>query len=129
MHPSNFNEAQATAETIRAQIGPGVLMSLGAHKLGHYHNDHQHQLVFAARVLPFNAAGKRLETPRIMRIIVTLTARDDYEIAVDYSRKGQVVRHFHQTGVYAEQLPHVLLGVDSDHELIDAHLGHLNRAI
>lgn len=57
-----------TADVIRQQITPGVLMSLGAHKLGHYTDDHdQHALVFIARVLPFNASGERAHRPRIMR--------------------------------------------------------------
>ena len=62
-----------------------------------------------------------------MRVMVTLTARDDYDIAVDYRRGQQTVRHFHETGIYADQLPTVMLSVDSDYDLIDAHIGHENR--
>lgn len=121
-------EAQAITQTIVTQIGNGVLMSLGAHKLGHYTTPEDlDSLVFVARVLPFNAAGQRLSTPRLMRVMVTLTARDDYDIAVDYRRGQQTVRHFHETGIYAAQLPAVMLSVDSDDELIDAHIGHENR--
>lgn len=122
-------EAQAIAQTITQQIGNGVLMSLGAHKLGHYTTaEGLHSLVFVARVLPFNPAGKRLTSPRIMRVMVTLNAADTYDIAVDYRRGQQTVRHFHETGIYADQLPHVLLGVDSDSDLHEASTGHINHA-
>lgn len=117
-----------TANIIRQQITPGVLMSLGAHKLGSYTNAHeQHALVFMARVLPFNLNGDRSQRPRNMRVIVTLKGCDTYDVAVDYRRARKIVRHFNATGIYADQLPGVLLTVDSDDDLQHASFGHENR--
>lgn len=123
-----MSTATETANIIRQQITPGVLMSLGAHNLGHYTDEReQNALVFMARVLPFNVNGTRLRTPRIMRVIVTLNGADTYDIAVDYRRGKQIVRHFAANGIYNDQLPHVLLAVDSDDDLQYAHIGHENR--
>lgn len=123
-----MSTATQTADIIRQQITPGVLMSLGAHNLGHYTDDQeQHSLAFMARVLPFNVNGTRLRTPRIMRVIVTLNGADTYDIAVDYRRGKQIVSHFAANGIYNDQLPHVLLAVDSDDDLQHAHIGHENR--
>lgn len=120
-----MNTAAATADVIRQQITPGVMMSVGAHKLGHYTDAHdQHALVFAARVLPFNTHGERSERPRIMRVIITHTADDTYDIAVEYRRGQKTVRHFEAAGVYADQLPATLLAVDSDDDLQHASIGH-----
>lgn len=120
--------AKETANVIRQQITLGVLMSLGAHKLGSYIDAHeQHALVFMARVLPFNINGDRSERPRNMRVIITLNGSDTYDIAVDYRRAGKIVRHFNATGIYADQLSGVLLTVDSDDDLQYASIGHENR--
>lgn len=123
-----MSTATETADIIRQQITPGVLMRLGAHNLGHYTDDReQHALVFVARVLPFNVNGDRSERPRIMRVIATLNGADTYDITVDYRRGKQIVRHFAANGIYNDQLPHVLLAVDSDDDLQGAHIGHENR--
>lgn len=123
-----MNTAAATADVIRQQITPGVMMSLGAHKLGHYTDDRdQHALVFAARVLPFNTHGARSQRPRIMTVIITHTVDDTYDIAVEYRRGQKTVRHFEAAGVYADQLPATLLAVDSDDDLQHASMGHENR--
>lgn len=120
--------AAATADVIRQQATLGVLMSLGAHKLGHYTDDQdQHALVFAARVLPFNANGERAQRPRIMRVIITHTAEDTYTITINYRRGQKTVRHFEATGIYADQLAPTLLSVDSDTDLQHASTGHVNR--
>lgn len=119
--------ATETANIIRQQITPGVLMSLGAHKLGSYTDEHEHALVFMARVLPFTINGDRSQRPRNMRVIVTLNGPDTYDIAVDYRRARKIVRHFNATGIYADQLAGVLLTVDSDDDLQHASIGHENR--
>lgn len=117
-----------TAETIRQQITLGVLMSLGAHNLElHTDDSDQPALMFTARVLPFNVNGTRLQQPRNMRVLVTLTAADTYDISVDYHRGTTIVRHFAAAGVYADQLPPVLLSLDSDDDLQHAHIHHENR--
>ena len=119
-----------TASIIRQQITPGVLMSLGAHKLGHYTDEQgQQALVFLARVLPFNVNGQRAERPRLMRVMVTLNGADTYDIAVDYRRGHKTVRHFYAQGIYADQLPHTLLAVDSDSDLEEASIHHQNRVL
>lgn len=124
-----MNTAAATADVIRQQITSGVLMSLGAHKLGYYTDEHdQHALVFAARVLPFNANGERAQRPRMMRVIITHTVEDTYTITIDYRRGQKTVRHFEATGIYADQLAPTLLAVDSDSDLQHASTGHQHRA-
>lgn len=120
--------APATASIIRQQITPGVLMSLGAHKLGCYTDERgQDSFVFAARVLPFNPKGERLETPRIMRVMITLNVADLYDVRVQYKRRGQLVTHFEAINVYADNLPVTLLAVDSDGDLSESSTGHRNR--
>lgn len=55
------------AEVIRSQINPMVLMSLGASELvSSEANEGMPALAFWARILPFNAKGKRLSRPASM---------------------------------------------------------------
>lgn len=125
-----MNTATATVTIIRDQITPGVLMSLGAHKLGYYTDEQEREaLVFVARVLPFTLNGRRSERPRLMRVMVTLNGEDTYDIEVDYRRGHKTVRHFDAQGIYADQLPLVMLSIDSDNDLQEASIGHLNRVI
>ena len=121
----NREEAQYVAETIRRQITPGVLMSLGAHKFGYYtHENESHALVFLARVLPFKKDGERAAAPRNMRVIVTLNVADLYDIRVEYQRQGKTVTHYSANGIYCDQLAGVMLRIDSDFELDKSSEGH-----
>lgn len=118
-------EAQYVAQTIRRQITPGVLMSLGAHKLGSYtHENGTHALVFVARVLPFKKNGERAAAPRNMRVIVTLNVADLYDIRVEYQRQGKTVTHYRAGSVYADQLAGDMLRIDSDFDLDQSSHGH-----
>lgn len=124
-----MSTATETADIIRQQITPGVLMSLGAQNIGAApRNKHgECGLDFSARVLPFTVGGARSPRPRIMVVFVALTADDAYRIEVYYKRAGKLVCHFHAAGVYADQLPQVLLDLDSDTDLQDASVHHENR--
>ncbi len=119
------SEAQYVAKMIREQVTPLVLMSLGAHKLGTYtHENETHALVFMARVLPFKKNGDRSEAPRDMRVMITLSVADTYDIRVEYQRQGKTITHYCANGVYADQLAGVMLRIDSDFELENSSEGH-----
>lgn len=115
------------ANTIRKQITPGVLMSLGAHDIGSAHMAHQQggpmlpSLVFKALILPFNKNGERSERARKMYVIVSLTPADTYEITVTYNGNAQGpgrTDHYHATDVYAEDLSRVMLSLDYDGDTV-----------
>lgn len=104
--------AHQVAKTIQAQITQGVMWSLGAHKLG-YAAEGNPGLVFMARILPFNEAGKRLQSPRIMRVRVLLNGADLYDITVDYLSRGKIVTHYEARDIYADMLARTMLALDS----------------
>ena len=104
---------QQVAQTIRNQISVGVLMALGAHKLHYTTVDGDPALAFNVKVLPFNKQGKRLHTPRIMRLTIQLTAWDDYTITVSYDKQGETIVHDRFEVVYFDDLNRVLLSIDS----------------
>ena len=102
-------------EVIRSQINPMVLMSLGASELvSSEANEGRPALAFWARILPFNAKGKRLSRPAKMRVYIELTPADLYAITVVHSKAGEYGVHFEMEGVGAEDLNRVLLSLDSD---------------
>lgn len=118
-------EAQYVAATIRRQVTPLVMMSLGAHKLGSYtHQNGTHALVFLARVLSFKKNGDRSEAPRNMRVMITLSVADLYDIRVEYQRQGKTITHYSANGIYADSLAGVMLRIDSDFELENSSEGH-----
>lgn len=118
-------ESQYVADTIRRQITPMVLMSLGAHRLGSYtHENGTHALVFLARVLPFKKDGDRAAAPRNMRVMITLNVADLYDIRVEYQRQGKTVTHYRAGSVYADQLAGDMLRIDTDMELDKSSHGH-----
>ena len=104
-----------TADIIIRQVGQGVLMSLGAHKLGNVMNEGEIEgLTFKARILPFRKDGKRAAQPRIMQVIITHNALDYYDARVIYASGQQVVTHYETTNIDAEQLPRIMLALDFD---------------
>lgn len=103
------------AEVIRSQVNPMVLMSLGASEfVSTEANEGRPALAFWARILPFNAKGKRLSRPAKMRVCIELTPADLYDITVVHSKAGECGVHFEMEGVGAEDLNRVLLSLDSD---------------
>lgn len=130
MNASTQTPSREIANTIRRQITPGVLMSLGAHDIGSAHMAHQQggpmlpSLVFKALILPFNKNGERSERARKMYVIVSLTPADTYEITVTYNanvgngRGPDRTDHYHATDVYAEDLARVLLSLDYDGDTV-----------
>lgn len=114
MNTITRNEARAIGLTIRSQINPLVLMSLGAHELGFLSGDQTPGLLFKARILPFRKDGTRSHAPRIMIVRITLNPMDLYDINVSYGNRGEVVTHEEFEGIYAEDLNRVLLSLDSD---------------
>lgn len=103
------------AVEIKRQIGPGSLMSLGAHDFraaGPVVSGERGGLDFAVRVLPFRADGTRGTAPRIMRCRVTLTGADDYKVRVAYLNRHNIVTHYEGDGFYADQLPALMLALD-----------------
>src|SRR5215212_8706044 len=99
--------ADEVAATIRQQITPGVLMSLGAHELAWTVDRFGNPgLTFKARIIP-----NKQSRVRIMRVTVTLTAADTYDIEVGYlkSRTFEWVSHYETTNIYNDQLAPTLL--------------------
>ena len=130
MNASTQTPSREIASTIRHQITPGVLMSLGAHDIGAGRIAHEQggpmlpSLIFKALILPFNKNGERSERPRKMYVIVSLTPADTYEITVTYNanvgngRGTDRTDHYHATDVYAEDLARVLLSLDYDGDTV-----------
>ena len=107
----------SVSNIIIQQIGNGVLMSLGAHKLGSLLNDGTIEgLTFKARILPFNKSGARAVQPRIMQVMVTLNGLDYYDIRVIYARGQEIVTHYEAANIDAERLPRIMLALDFDGE-------------
>lgn len=118
------DEAREIAGAIRQQITGGVLMSLGAHNFafsdGSRTTTGDPGLLFIARILPFNKAGKRTGTPRLMSVQVTLNAADLYDIRVTYPQRGDRFRtqppvtHAEFDDVDCSSLARIMLSLDSD---------------
>lgn len=127
MSTSTQIDTREIANTIRHQITPGVLMSLGAHDIGAGRIAHEQggpmlpSLIFKALILPFNKNGERSERPRKMYVIVSLTPADTYKITVTYNGNAQGpgrTDHYHATDVYAEDLSRTLLALDYDGDTV-----------
>lgn len=124
MSTATSTETREIAATIRSQIGPSVLMSLGAHDLGCGTIAHQKgqrglpTMAFKARILPFTKTGKRGATPRNMHVVISLDSNDTYVVTVAYQNRGERVDHFHTADVYAEDLPRLLLALDYDGDTV-----------
>lgn len=100
-------------DTIRSQIGVGVLMSLGASDLmadrEHVQKPLYDTLVFRARILD------KSKRKRVMRVRVVLDPSDTYSIKVTYPQRGnptEEVVHYEVDDVYFDQLAEVLLRLD-----------------
>lgn len=119
-----MNTAADTAKVIRQQITMGALMSLGARDFSHGTRDGQTYLAFAATVLPFTKSGNRATAARAMTVTVTLTPADLYDITVTYPQRGDRYglktpeTHYTAEGIYADQLPRLLLALDYDGETV-----------
>lgn len=115
------------ADTIRKQIGPSVLMTLGASGLVSQrtamtvYDDFLPGLLFTARILPFNKPfGKRLSRPRLMAVGVFLNSSDLYNVRVVYDIKKDTERvvHYETDDVDAATLPRLLMALDYDGDTI-----------
>src|SRR5690625_2190318 len=97
-------------QTVYAQINKHIIMSLGMSDLSYFSAGTK----FDARMLPMtqNAPGTRA---RAMSVMVRLDASDTYTVQVSYF-KGRYIRvtHFEESGIYADQLNHLLLALDHD---------------
>lgn len=102
--------------TTKKQIGVRNLMAVGAHKFRH--DNGGNDLIFNAKILPFNLNGERGGKARTMQVAVRLTPQDTYDIEVTFVRKQggayQNVVHFETEGVYADQLGGLILALDWD---------------
>lgn len=111
------NIAAVVANIIKQQIPMGVLWSLGADpKMFHTVIEGRPGLLLQARILPFNADGRRSVRPVKMSVAVLLEPSDTYQIIAYYNRGGKVVDHARTSGVYADNLQHALLALDYDGE-------------
>lgn len=99
-------------DTIRRQIGVGVLMSLGASDLMadrvHVKPPLFDTLTFRARILDDK------HRKRVMRVRVVLDPSDTYSIMVTYPKRGSTeeVVHYEADDVYNDQLAELLLRLD-----------------
>lgn len=117
------HDAHTVSKTIFTQISRGVQMSLGMHNptVSSFAPDdpdtYAPGLGFLARVLPFRKDGRRGSSVRVMRVTVTLTAADLYDIDVRYAARRSVVGdtvHCQMKGIDAESLSRALLAIDYD---------------
>lgn len=114
-----MERARQVAQTIKQQITPGVLMSLGCHDAAPTVMDAGSPgLFFRARILAMKADGTRSAQARNMGVFVWLTGDDRYSIRVGYIARGRYVTHYEETGVYAEQLHRIMLALDYDGDTI-----------
>lgn len=97
-------------QTVYAQINKHVLMSLGMSDLSYFSDG----IKFDARILPMTQNGRGTRA-RVMSVMVRLDASDTYTVQVSYF-KGRYIRvtHFEESGIYADQLNHLLLALDYD---------------
>lgn len=109
------SEAHAIAQEIRRQIGPLVLMSLGASDFS-YSAAERGTLIFKARILPFKANGERSERAAVMMVRVVLTAADTYTVSVVYRTRGELRLHMQREGVYCDEISRLMLALDYDGE-------------
>lgn len=112
--------SEQIAQTIRAQIKPGALFSLGAHNFMMLSEDASFLggLQFTARIIPFtkHTLGPRGVKPRLMNVRVLLTAEDLYDIRVEYHDRGNHYTHYSAERVDFTQLESIILALDYDGE-------------
>ena len=107
--------AATVAAEIKRQIGLGALMAVGAHQFRHtLMEGGSPALAFRARILPMRKDGTRASAPRIMHVLIWLTAADDYGIRVAYVNRHRLVKHYEASGIYADRLERVILSLDWD---------------
>ncbi len=107
------------AQTIKGQVGTGVLMSLGASSLRATEFYGMAGLSFTARILPFRADGQRGTAVRKMGVRVTLNSSDRYDVLVAYVGRGGARKvHYEADDVDAEMLPRLMLALDFDGESV-----------
>lgn len=104
------------ATTIKSQIGVGSLMSVGASGFIAQSDDSATPgLGFTARLHPYTKTGNRSTAARKMTVWVNLTADDLYRVRVRYGKYSEHT-HFETDGIYADQLPRLILSLDSGTE-------------
>ena len=97
-------------QTVYAQINKHVLMSLGMSDLTYFSDG----IKFNARILPMTQSGRGARA-RVMSVMVRLDASDTYTVRVSYFKGRYIqVTHFEESGIYADQLNHLLLALDHD---------------
>ena len=106
-------DALQIANTIRQQIDTRVLWAIGAHEFG-FIRDQRGGLTFKTRILPMRKDGTRGTRPRIMRMTITLTGDDLYDIEVGYLSQSRWVTHYRESGLYWDALTPTILALDSD---------------
>lgn len=104
------------ARTITHQATIGALMTLGATDLFAMTatDTRAGGAMWNVRIIPMRKDGTRGTRPRVMKLRIELTHRDDYNITVDYINRGKPVTHYTAEGVYCDQLAKILLALDWD---------------
>lgn len=119
MSDISADETQSVAATIRSQIEAGVLMSLGFSDPAHGTIEGMPAFIFHARILPFTKSGDRSTRPAVMTVAIGLDyGSDSYTVIVTRTARGEVVEHARVSGVYADQLSPLLLGLDFDGDTV-----------
>lgn len=116
---TTFSYAAQVAQTIRMQATPGGLMTLGAHDFEVIGSDEGAGILaglkFQSRILPFTRQGERSAKPRKMTTEILLMADDTYTALVRYlDARAGFVDFFHESKIYADQLPYLCLALDYD---------------
>lgn len=100
------------ARTALAQCSRGALWTVGASDIELYTDC----LQFKARIHPRRQDGTRASRARVMRVRIELTPADLYRVTVGYLSKCDWIEHFQVEGIYGEDLPRLLVSLDSGTE-------------
>jgi hypothetical protein len=100
--------------TLRAQIGIGALMTVGARKLIATPNS----LEMTVSLHPRLEDGTRSRAARNMELKVTLGGDDLYRISVRYKARGgtEVLTHWELDRLFGPDLPWIFVALDSGTE-------------
>lgn len=103
-------DSMEIARTVKKQIGPMTLMSLGASEFVAIDGG----LRFNARILPFTKSGERSGRPAKMVVEVRLNGSDYYDVKVHHIKGFDALTHYEQEDVDATSLSDVLYSLDYD---------------
>lgn len=113
-HDIHANAVEMDAAVLRAQIGVGALMTVGARKL----IATPASLAMTVSLHPWLEDGSRTRAARNMQLKITLGADDLYRISARYKARGgaQMLTHWELDRLFGPDLPYIFVALDSGAE-------------